>query len=276
MAEQFHVRPQDPNVGDQAPSPDPGSPAKLAQAKIDGPGGFSITLPLPKWAVGVLAAMLIVGLVLIGSYWGYSKFSGRVLLPQENVEDYNETTKHDIEPDTTKEFKDVTFGDGVKVTLRHFHTDGCVEVLRTSQALVTDKHWLRDLSRVTPPPPQSAALSDQFRPGPAQLTNVLASLEFFHGLSISQGSPSRSPTFPAVPPLSSAAAQAPGCNRKCLNPHPGNNFQSWNGTQNGCWLQVWRRWPEGCTHYQWFNTCYNVWDNNPDGSPKVTWTCCVH
>jgi hypothetical protein len=61
----------------------------------------------------------------------------------------------------------------------------------------------------------------------------------------------------------------------CLNPHPGN-FKSWYGQRNGCWLQVWRQFPDNCTHYQWFNTCGGYWEVNPDGSPRVFWTACYH
>jgi hypothetical protein len=60
--------------------------------------------------------------------------------------------------------------------------------------------------------------------------------------------------------------QGPG---RCWNPHPGP-FRSWNGMQNGCLIQVWRQWQDGCTHFQWFNTCYNAWD------PQINWTYCVH
>jgi hypothetical protein len=63
--------------------------------------------------------------------------------------------------------------------------------------------------------------------------------------------------------------------RACADPHPGP-FQPGNGQQNGCWLQVWRRWPDGCQHYQWFNTCNGYWDNHPNGAPRVYWTNCVH
>ncbi len=64
--------------------------------------------------------------------------------------------------------------------------------------------------------------------------------------------------------------------RRCLNPHPGQ-FQSWTGPErNGCWVAVWRRWPDGCTHYQYFNSCNGAWDINPNGSPRVYWTNCVH
>lgn len=60
--------------------------------------------------------------------------------------------------------------------------------------------------------------------------------------------------------------QGPG---RCLNPHPGP-FRYWNGAQNGCLIQVWRQWQDGCTHFQWFNTCNNFWD------PQIYWTYCVH
>ncbi|HEV7397015.1 MAG TPA: hypothetical protein VGN86_10930 [Pyrinomonadaceae bacterium] len=78
--------------------------------------------------------------------------------------------------------------------------------------------------------------------------------------------------------LPDAAVSVPaqnGCQRRCLDPHPGA-FQAWNGQQNGCWIQVWRRWPEGCQHYQWFNSCNGYWDSYPNGAPKVVWTCCIH
>lgn len=61
----------------------------------------------------------------------------------------------------------------------------------------------------------------------------------------------------------------------CLNPHPGP-FRSWNGEQRNCWLAVWRAWPDGCQHYQWFNTCTGNWDIEPNGAPRVYWTSCTH
>lgn len=68
---------------------------------------------------------------------------------------------------------------------------------------------------------------------------------------------------------------AQGCNRGCLNPHPGNF--SWRyGRQQGAWVEVWRTWPEGCQHVQMFNPQQGLWDTNPDGTPRVRWTCCVH
>lgn len=69
-------------------------------------------------------------------------------------------------------------------------------------------------------------------------------------------------------------AQQP-CNRGCINPHPGE-FRWWYGRRSGEWVEVWRQWPEGCTHVQMFNAARGYWDSNPDGSAKVRWTCCVH
>lgn len=264
------------NVG-----PTPQDPDKYPEAKLDGPGGFTLTLPLPKWAVGLLAAILILALVLGSAYWGYTKFSGSMLIPQEDANDYKETTKHDLEPDDTKESQEITFHDGVKVTLRHFHTDGCVEVLRTSQALVTDKHWLRDLRRIAPPPTSAATPYENHGRAVSAGNGLL--LPFSVGMPIA--TVSFFPTDFLLPPTTSGLLQ--GLNPRltptggappaggCINPHPGQ-FQTWNGAVNGCWTQVWRHFEDGCTHYQWYNRCYNVWDTNPDGSAKVFWTYCVH
>ena len=75
--------------------------------------------------------------------------------------------------------------------------------------------------------------------------------------------------------LLSATTQAPSCRGRCLDPHPGT-FRQWTGQQNGCWVQVWRSWPEGCQHYQWYNSCNGYWDSYPNGAPRVYWNCCVH
>lgn len=73
-------------------------------------------------------------------------------------------------------------------------------------------------------------------------------------------------------PNSAAGIIAAG---RCIDPHPGQ-FRSWSGDRNGCWVAVHRQWQDGCTHYQWYNACYNYWDTHPNGAPKVYWTQCVH
>ena len=56
----------------------------------------------------------------------------------------------------------------------------------------------------------------------------------------------------------------------CLNPHPGPFTQTLGQrSPDGCWVQVWRSWPDGCTHWQAFNSCNNTWG-------PINWTRCVH
>ena len=53
----------------------------------------------------------------------------------------------------------------------------------------------------------------------------------------------------------------------CLNPHPWA-FQSWWGPANGCFAPLYRKWNDGCTHYQVYNSCTGQWD------PRIYWTYC--
>lgn len=69
-------------------------------------------------------------------------------------------------------------------------------------------------------------------------------------------------TLPTLVPVVEAAG-------RCLNPHPGNFVWSY-GKKTGCWIEVWRKWADGCTHVQMLDTCDGSWD------PKINWTQCVH
>lgn len=65
------------------------------------------------------------------------------------------------------------------------------------------------------------------------------------------------------------------CNGGCLINHPG--IPSWRyGVRQGDWVEVIRWWPDGCTHVQLYNVRTGYWDTNPNGTPRVRWTCCVH
>jgi hypothetical protein len=66
------------------------------------------------------------------------------------------------------------------------------------------------------------------------------------------------------------------CQGGCPNPH-GGKFTWWYGAMvQGGWVEVWRAWPEGCRHVQLFHPATGSWETNPDGTPRVRWTCCVH
>lgn len=71
---------------------------------------------------------------------------------------------------------------------------------------------------------------------------------------------------PAIEPGAMLPASSMG---NCLNPHPGP-FNWWWGPPQGCMVAMFRRWQDGCQHYQWFNSCYNVWD------AQINWQACVH
>lgn len=78
--------------------------------------------------------------------------------------------------------------------------------------------------------------------------------------------------FQFVTPLEASEQQ------RCLNPHPGQ-FQTTYGRRDSndpCWIEVWRRWPDQCEHVQMYSTCSGMFDSNPNGSPRVRWTRCVH
>lgn len=74
--------------------------------------------------------------------------------------------------------------------------------------------------------------------------------------------------MPDLLPVVEAAGQ-------CLNNH-GGQFKQEFGEKNGCLVDVWRHFTDGCEHVQIFNSCTGTWDSNRDGSPRVRWTRCVH
>lgn len=54
----------------------------------------------------------------------------------------------------------------------------------------------------------------------------------------------------------------------CLNPHPGE-FRTSTVPIANCLVRVARQWPDGCAHWQDFDTCRGVWG-------AVNWTQCNH
>ena len=63
---------------------------------------------------------------------------------------------------------------------------------------------------------------------------------------------------------------------RCTGGMHAGRFTTQYGARDGCWIEVWRTYEDGCRHYQMFNSCGGFWDTNPDGSPKISWTHCVH
>jgi hypothetical protein len=151
-------------------------------------------------------------------------------------DDYDEYVRHASE--AGNEFHRET-----NLTVKYYESDGSIYVLRASSG-----QWLRDLSKRGPGGRSPGDLGAIWRQE-LQAASVLPVL---------------------YRPRDEQSAKG-----GCLNPHPGK-YQSSDGERKGCWLQVWRRWPDGCTHYQWFNACASTWELDPKGQPSVHWTICRH
>jgi hypothetical protein len=258
--------------------------------------GFGFELPLPRWAQRSIAALVIVAVAVTVYSTAYPLLNRsaadrwldfvaasdpRILTDprvQSTLNDpaihakleqvnqllvnmirINEQNKHflDRPTDDTSVFSDPVRGE---MRIRYYASDGCALLLRKNAGAeaATVPFWVPVANVKTEPPPGDILRRSDAGGAERKTLWSLFRLPTAHAAGDARD---RIPT------------QA--CGGRCLNPHPGN-FTSWNGQQNGCWLAVWRRWPEGCTHYQWFNTCNGSWDSNPDNTPRVYWTCCVH
>lgn len=202
---------------------------------------FGFEIPLSRWGVYAISAVAVVGV----SLFLYQKFYNdpeRALLSLKEVNErmqfeVEEYGQHVMEEPTKHElFEDTDGALAVRI-----YKDHCVLIQRRTRYGVRTR-LVPDLARNV-----KNVLSRQI--APPSTWNILPTVE---------------------------AAQA--CNRGCIPPerHPGN-FQWWYGQQRqDGWVEVWRRYQDGCTHVQMFNPRFGVWDSNPNGTPRVRWTCCVH
>jgi hypothetical protein len=122
--------------------------------------------------------------------------------------------------------------------------DRCVEILRKEGGEMQPSQWIKDArfhkhdAHAVPLPPECVE-----RLGQTTQASLLPEILF---------------QAPHMQPVQG----------QCLNPHPGN-FQYWWGPPiNQCESPMYRRFNDGCTHYQLYNRCANVWD------PNVYWTLC--
>lgn len=147
----------------------------------------------------------------------------------------------------------------------YFESDGCISIVRPGQKLPYLDHpedyveWSLGpgLKPNTPGPelpgPPAAASADGKSPTAsreAKSRSLQTALDGYNSDSRVLGRPRL------------LKAQA-----GCLNPHPWP-FQSWWGSANGCFAPLYRKWNDGCTHYQMYNSCSGQWD------PKIFWTYC--
>jgi len=241
---------------------------------------WGIKLPMPPWALACLAFLVIVGVALTIFYTVVLPHLTPAVTPA-TLDQLQESSKHAGETPAKQE---TVFADQ-KTTLiiDYFESDGCLLVIRTwtDSTRQPVKIFFRDLSNISLPSAPGATsggrLSGQHLPenGP-----VIANSELSAALPILPASIGgydlenkllgfASSSFRASHNASDATVPQVQCGGRCSNPHDGP-FNWWYGERNGDWIQVWRHWADGCTHYQWYNQRFGYYD------PQIYWTCCVH
>ena len=230
---------------------EPASAAKEAQNTTIKIPGLECTLPLSRWAVTAIA-LLIIGGVACAIYYTliYPHIQGDNALRQKvdpfTLRQLQESQKHaGHAPDHVASPYN---GERGHIDVSYYSSDGCLLVTRrmADPAIPEEKLWIQELSR------------DKLSPAPGPIHGMFRS----GGLSLGLVTPAF------------AQQGAGACGGRCLSQHPGQ-FQSWSGERRGCWVQVWRQWPDGCKHYQWYNSCSSYWDEERR-VPRLYWVCCHH
>ena len=268
------------------------------------PGG-GVKVPLPRWAIRVLSVYLVVSAPLFIGLWLWHMKTDNIssqekqqriaelqkdseLLVQtqkkmadadrqlanllQSVDSMTENMKHNGESGELLSTSDSE----LKVT--HFRSDGCVAVLHFHGGrAVGGIQWVKNPAGAGQQPNAPGATDGgkegaQAIPGqpgvkPSDAAGLhVSDTEAMAELRMVDMNVSSGRFLPAVytPPSG-----------RCLNPHPGR-YNSWTGRAQGCWIQVWHRWDDGCVNYQWFNTCASSWDADSRGKPRFYWTACNH
>ncbi len=216
-------------------------------------------VPLTKWAIGAVSLIFVAYVAIhygnlawtevLESHRAESRYS--VILAQEM-----DAHKKDKGGERTTIHKGPSGQVDQDIVATYF-SDGCISIERPGEPL-------------------------------PYLTHAEANVEW--SLSPSRRPAPKAPKLPSATPIYGATVDVPGevpiatedlfgtypfslsqlrpVQGSCLNPHPWP-FGSWWGPANGCWIPLFRRWNDGCQHYQMYNTCAGQWD------PQIHWTFCV-
>jgi len=220
------------------------TPRLAAEAEIKG-YGVSLKIPLPKWAVTGIAAVIVVGLVGVGAYLAKTYLVDRIAVPIQALNEYKEVAKHSTEPTEQRVENIVTFPDTTRVTVIHHPSDGCDQIVR----------WI--------PAKQKGESRWIFGPGLTPEKQALAVAPDASILNLVRRA--------SIVPDRSSSEGAGGC----LNPHPGR-FTEQSQPAGQCVTKVFRYFEDGCYHYQLYNPCSGTWDVTANGAPRVYWQRCIH
>jgi hypothetical protein len=224
-------------------------------------------VPLTRWAVFAISLIAVAYSGISYGAKGYEQVK-TVFASHDDSSAYTaaiikemEAHKGDGSGIVTKLHTD-TGGDTVAV---YYQSDGCIAIARPGKApsaylpAQSSYEWSLGPSRrpagKPPQPPQSLNGSwQEIKPSASVLADATA----------------HSPAAISKEPLvrSSGVPGTPTPQGTCLNPHPGQWQGSW-GPANGCWAPFYRRFYDGCIHYQMYNACQGIWD------PEIHWTYCA-
>ncbi len=282
------------------PPPIPSSPGTNKAANPPRGGWSTVSIPgfgevpLPPLALYCLAVLAVIGAAI--HVYGMWRQVRQDLSNNQQILDQIRRVQAGIEVQlANKHYNDVNRTELTvwqnatgRLIIDYYNNDATISVTRYSvdTTIPPTTHWILDLTNVPLQPSPgntsgghlSGALDERQHPPRTLFANAVLdaatsasdpsadTLGEYYKSGATSGTPSLITSDGTLIPMQRAQA---GCSGHCLNPHPGQ-FRTWNGQVNGCFVQVWRQWADGCTHYEWFNTCYNYWD------PQIWWTCCVH
>lgn len=272
----------------------PGPVNQVGRSQIHTLKIFCMEIPLPPWAVSAIAVVGIIAvtvtLALAIIHYRYDLIANKTITKQgkelqaqrEELKKWEESLRlqqfgfqhairHSAEVDRTNFLKNPRF----KLLVRFYDSDNCMLVVREPEQGSGDPpvvNWFPNPKNSSPPTGklELGKSRTSLEPGQRMLRSESPALAqaLVQPISFSTASVRLNGQMALAQPASP-------CRGQCQNSHPGR-FDSWQGERRGCWVQVWRKWPDGCTHYQWFNTCNSYWDSDERGQPRLNWTCCNH
>jgi hypothetical protein len=249
-----------------------------------GVGPVSVELCMPRWAIACISIVIICLSAAAGSWLCYAKIhdivekqkieiataKNSVTIPKDQLLIYTEQQKHagDEEPGQAEHTRVALTADGT-VTVHHFYSDGCVEIIRNIPGKQAESKWMFGAN--------SAAARVSFSPETSEKPGIVGTADEQLRSTLQNATEAlRSDVHyaksgtPNKPRLQ--LAQLGG---RCIDPHPGT-FQVSSQPVNECLAVVTRVFYDGCSHQQMFNACTGTWDVWPNGLPKVNWIRCIH
>ena len=228
--------------------------------------GVRAQLPFPGWVVACAGVLLLVASSVAGGYFVYSKMSSSTLVPKDQLYVYQASDFHS-KTDPTPNPNDIKVydfpGDGSTVTLHHYPSDGCVQIITTdNDTKLSQSKWIFG--------PRSTHMK-----GPATQGAIGEIPHPEYEPALQEHSRQDPLNHLDDRPAAQAQLKRVDYGGNCINPHPGA-FNQQNEQVNQCVVKVWRYFQDGCIHYQFFNACNGSWDVYPNGVAHVYWTQCVH